>query len=227
MRQLSDKELDQVKRAIAGKDLTSAEILIEIYDHYVSHLEGFEEVDFDGELFELEQKFTPKYSKKLQLDFYENAEKEITRLQWSIAKSYFTWPRAVWTVLLFSIFIFFWLNGGNISKILVLGFPFMAELSLNGWLWYKSYKKVSDIRKLLKSHTTLQSSYLPNSVNQFVMMFLTMNMVIFTIPTFVGLLDSMGSFLFLIAAFLVFAAFIAHMLTYYEACKIKSKTALI
>ena len=184
MRKLSEQELDQVKRTIATKELTSAEILIEIYDHYVSHLESFEEAEFEEQLFELEQKFTPKYCKNLQLDFYENAGKEVNRLQWSILKSYFTWPRAMWTVLLFSIFIFFWLNGGNISKILVLGIPFMAG-------------------------------------------FLTMNMVIFTIPTFVGLLDSMGSFLFLIAAFLVFAAFIAHMLTYYEACKIKSKTALI
>jgi len=60
MRQLSEEELDQVKRAIAVKDLTSAEILIEIYDHYVSHLERFEEAEFEEQLFELEQKFTPK-----------------------------------------------------------------------------------------------------------------------------------------------------------------------
>jgi hypothetical protein len=227
MRKLSERELDQVKGAIAAKELTSAEILVEIYDHYVSHLESFGEAEFEGELFELEQKFTPKYCKNLQLDFYENAEKEISRLQWSIFKSYFTWPRAMWTVLVLSIFVFFWMSGGNTTKILLLSIPFIAGLSINGWLWYKSHKKVSEIRKLIKSHTTLQSTYLPDSVNQFVMMFLTLNMLIFTIPTFVGLLDSMGSLLFIIAILLVFAGFISHMLTFYEACKIKSKIALI
>ena len=227
MRQLSERELDQVKKAIAVKELTSAEILIEIYDHYVSHLERFEEAEFEEQLFELEQKFTPKYCKNLQLDFYENAEKEINRLQWSILKSYFTWPRAMWTVLLFSIFIFFWLNGGNISKILVLGIPFMAGLSLNGWLWYKSYKKVSDIRKLLKSHTTLQSSYLPDSINQFVIMFLTLNTLIFTIPTLVELFNTTESLFFIIAILLALGMFVTHILSFYEACKIKSKTGLI
>jgi len=227
MRKLSEQELDHVKRSSAFKDLTSAEILIEVYDHYISHLESFVELDFESQLFELEQKFTSKYCKNLELDFYEKAEKEINRLQLLILKSYFTWPRAMWTILLLSIFIFSCLYGGDISKTLALSIPFVVGFSLNGWLWYRSYKKVSEIKKLVKSHTTLQSSYLPDSVNQFVIMFLTLNTLIFTIPTIVELLDFMDSLFFVLASVLVFGMFILHMLTFYEACKIKSKTALI
>ncbi|REG81519.1 hypothetical protein [Algoriphagus antarcticus] len=226
MRKLTEQELDQVKKAIAAKELTSAEILIEIYDHYVSHLESFEEMDFEEQLFELEGKFTPNYCKTLQLNFYETAEKELNRLQWSIWKSYFTWPRAMWTIFFFIIFFYIWINGGAFSRTLALSFPFISGFSLNGWLWYKSYKKVNEIRKLVKSHTTLQSSYLPNSVTQFAIMFGVFNLL-FNIPRTLNLLNSMESIFSIIAILLIYGLFISYMLSFYEACKLKSKIALI
>ncbi|SFT95531.1 hypothetical protein SAMN04489724_2946 [Algoriphagus locisalis] len=226
MRKLTQQELDQVKKAIAAKDLTSAEILVEIYDHYVSHLESKSIGEFEYELFELEQKFTSRFCKEMQLDFQENAEKEISSLQWSIWKSYFTWPKVLATASFFTIFLLIWMYGVNLSRTLALCLPLVFGTCLNGWLWYKSYKRVSKIRKLLKSHTTLESSYLPNSVNQFVILFVTSNLI-FQVSRGSELFNSSQSLIFSISVLAIFAAIVNYMYSFYEACKLKSKTALI
>lgn len=226
MRKLTEPELDQVKKVIAAKELISAEILLEIYDHYVSHLESKPMGEFEYELFELEQKFTSRFCKEIQLDFQESAEKEISSLQWSIWKSYFNWPKVLATVSFFTIFLLIWMYGENLSRALALCLPLVFGICLNGWLWHKSYKRVSKIRKLLKSHTTLESSYLPNSVNQFVILFGTSNLI-FQVWRGLELFNSSQSLIFSISVLVIFSALVSYMYSFYEACKLKSKTALI
>lgn len=226
MRKLSEEELIKIQKAIVAKELISAEVLMEIYDHYVSHLEGFGEEDFEEQLDELEQKFTPRYCKTIQLDFKESSEKEISRMQWSIWKSYFTWPKGLATISFFAIFLLVWIYGSDISRILAICLPILIGTLLNGWLWYKSYKKVAQIRKLVKSHTTLESSYLPNSVNQFVIIFITLNFI-FQVSRGLKVLTSMESLFFAFLALVIFFAFVSYMFSFYAACKLKSKTALI
>lgn len=99
IRELNEEELNQIQKAIAVKDLTSAEILMEVYDHYVSHLESKSAAEFEDELFELEQKFTYSYCHSLQAKFLKASKKEIFNLQWTLFKTYFTWPRMLGTVL--------------------------------------------------------------------------------------------------------------------------------
>jgi hypothetical protein len=124
MRKLSDKELDQVKRAIAAKDLTSAEILIEIYDHYVSHLESFEGSEFKDELFDLEQKFRYSYYNSLQENFEKSTKKELLKIQWRISKSYFSWPKIISTALVVTLLTLLFENLEGKTKVFTVVVPF-------------------------------------------------------------------------------------------------------
>jgi len=103
MRQLSEQELDQVKKAIVVKKMTSAEILLEIYDHYASHLESFEAWDFEEQLFELEQKFTCIYCKALQEKFNKEIRKELGKMHWKMIQRNFRLPRIIYILSFMSI----------------------------------------------------------------------------------------------------------------------------
>ncbi|MEB2776442.1 hypothetical protein SYJ56_14055 [Algoriphagus sp. D3-2-R+10] len=103
MRKLTEQEFDQVKKTIAAKNLTSAEILVEIYDHYVSHLEGFEEADFEKELFELEQKFTYSYCHSLQTKFIKASKKEVGKMHWKVIQRNLHLPRIIYILACISV----------------------------------------------------------------------------------------------------------------------------
>ena len=54
MRTLTEQELKLVQTTIIAKELTVMEVIAEIYDHYISHLEGIPEEEFRSELAKLE-----------------------------------------------------------------------------------------------------------------------------------------------------------------------------
>jgi len=98
MRQLTDIELQAIKSAIVRKEISSAEILMEVYDHYISHLQEFGEADFDNQLAELEDKFTWGYCHALQAHLQKNLNKEISQSQWRIIKNYFCFSKLIYSL---------------------------------------------------------------------------------------------------------------------------------
>jgi hypothetical protein len=226
MRKLTDRELDQVKRAIAAKELTSAEILIEIYDHYLSHLEDFEEAEFEEKLFELEQKFKYSYCHALQAKFLKASKKEIFNLQWNLFKTYFTWPRMLGTVLFLCAFIFFWSTIEAKTKELILVIPLVVVLCLSGWIWFKSYKKVREIKRLVNAQKRIESSYLSTIMVQFSLMISSFNLLIL-VPKILDVPNFLDSIFFLVASFSLFILYTGYTLTLFEVWKVKSKSALI
>ena len=224
MRQLSARELDQVKRAIAAKDLTSAEILVEIYDHYVSHLEGFESSEFEEQLFELEQKFKYSYCHALQVKFLKASKKEIFNLQWSILKSYFTWPKIIATAGCFSLAIIIWIYSSNKTKNIVLSIPIAISLLLVFGVMINSVRKVRPVKKHFKSPSKIEST-IGIWLVQPVFLFSGSYLLFFksglgNTPIESGIYFPLISFLFLII-------YTGYVLTLIQAWKIKTKTALI
>jgi hypothetical protein len=98
MRQLNDIEHQAIKNAIVRKEISSAEILMEVYDHYVSHLQEFEDDDFEKELAELEEKFTYGYCHALQANLQKNLRKDISKSQWLIIKNYFCFSKLIYSL---------------------------------------------------------------------------------------------------------------------------------
>lgn len=226
MRTLTQTELEQVKKAITAKGLSSAEILLEIYDHYMSHLEQFDEGDFEGQLKELEERFPYSYCHSLQSKFAQASRKEIFGLQWEIFKTYFTWPRFVVTGLFLAFMIILWDTIDNRTKGLTLVIPLVFAMLLTGWIFYKSYRKVKEIKGTLQSQNTVKSSYLDAILGQFSLLTSSLNMLIF-FPKIFGTPNFFDSTYFLAISFFLLFSYVAYTLTLFEAWKTKSKTALI
>jgi hypothetical protein len=223
MRKLSEEELNKIRKAIAVKELTSAEILLEVYDHYVSHLESKSVEEFEVELFELEQKFTYGYCHALQGKLFKSAKKEIFGLQWSLFKSYFSWPRIVFTAAFLTISLFMWSWLDEKTRMITLFIPFALSAILTIGIVINSFRKVRRVRKYIKCTQKIESTFA---------IWIFQPMLILAAPF--SLMSSSGpdsniitdeylpavSFLFLI----IYSGF---FLTLLETWKIKSKTALI
>jgi hypothetical protein len=227
MRKLSEQELDQVKRSIAFKDLTSAEILIEVYDHYISHLESFDELDFEPQLFELEQKFRYSYYNSLQENFEKSTKRELLKIQWTISKSYFSWPKIISTALVVFILILLFQNLEGKTK----GFPVLVPIgltvSLMVFIGIKSFLKVRRIKNTIGTTSKVQSSFLTTILKQYSLALAFFNLFV-TIPRL--LFDRvvwLDSPYFTIASFLLCLFYIGYLFSLIEAWKIKSKTALL
>ncbi|MFC5625701.1 hypothetical protein [Algoriphagus winogradskyi] len=226
MRQLSAPELDQVKRAIAAKELTSAEILVEIYDHYVSHLESFESTEFEAELVELEEKFNYSYCHALQAKFIKETKKEIFNLQWSIFKTYFTWPRFLITSVFLVIYFLFWMDVANKTKVQLLIIPIVAIVILSAWIFYGSFKKVSKIKQMIASPKVIQSSLLASIMMQLSLITSSFNLMIL-LPKVFDVPNYLESPYFIAGTLILSFIYVSYSLTLYEAWKLKTKTALI
>lgn len=226
MRELSEQEFDQVKKAIAAKDLTSAEILVEIYDHYISHLENFESSEFEEELFELEQKFTYGYCHALQAKLFKASKKEVLSYQWSIFKTYFTWPKFLATTFFLVIYSLIWMEVENKTKAQLLIIPIFSIVILSAWIYYRSFIKVRKIKRMIGSDRTIESSLSKVIMIQLSLITSSLNLMIFS-PKIVGKPASWDSPYFLAATLALFLFYTSYSLTLFEAWKIKSKTALL
>ena len=226
MRKLTEKELDQVKKVIAAKELTSAEILVEIYDHYVSHLESFESSEFEEELIELEQKFMYSYCHALQAKLFKASKKDILSFQWSIFKTYFTWPKFLATTFFLAIYIIIWMEVEHKTKAQLLIIPMISIVILSAWIYYRSFKKVRKIKKMIDSPRTIESSLLKVIMIQLSLITSSFNLLILT-PKIFDIPEFMESPYFLAATLALFLFYASYSLTLFEAWKIKSRTALI
>lgn len=230
MRKLTEDELKLVQLAIIAKDLTVIEVIAEIYDHYITHLEGFSEEEFKSELAKLESIWIYPYCRELQGKFTASVNKSIRSLQWKLIKSYFTWPRLMVTLMLFLVAYL-----GSIflpSKIFLFGVivPILIFLLVFGILMtYRSRGKFKDLKQIFNYRTTGsllisgESSYL-FSHSLFPVQLLN---VFILAPKILGWVEDFSNpFMSLVILLFSFFLFI-HTLTIHEAWKIKSKTALI
>jgi hypothetical protein len=224
-RKLDQAELNRIQKAISAKELTSVEILMEVYDHYVSHLEGFEEAEFEVELFELEQKFTYGYCHALQAKFLKASKKEFFNLQWSIFKTYFTWPKILATAVFLAVLIVVWNSIDSKTQVKAIVLVTIICIFTSIGFYANSFQKVRGIKKLIKSNKTIESSYASTIMIQG-MLIQSLFHILFFIPD-LGFADIIESEYFGPISLSIFFIYFCLTFTLIKAWKIKSKTALI
>ena len=229
MRTLTEQELKLVQTTIIAKELTVMEVIAEIYDHYISHLEGIPEEEFRSELAKLESIWTYPYCRTLQKKFSDSVNDSIRSLQWKLIKSYFTWPRFVVTLvflwiaylgfILLSSQIFFF---GVIIPILVFLVVFGIFMTYRTSGKFKSLKQIFNFRTTGSFLISAESSYL---FSHSIFPIQLLNLFILA-PKNLGIIDNFSN-PWMTLVILLFSFFLfLHTLTKHEAWKIKSKTAL-
>ncbi|PRY88185.1 hypothetical protein [Mongoliibacter ruber] len=226
MRQLTDIELQEIRKAIMRKEISSAEILMEVYDHYISHLQEFSEEEFNEQLFELEQKFTYAYCHALQAKFNKEIRKELSSLQWQVLKKYFCFSKILY-VIIFSFLAFqmsrFVTDQKEIA-ILMLS-PLLILAGAHIFFLIKSHFRIKAIKKDFNTAGSLQSSlsypfseklYLPGMMAYGIMWSAEW---IFNSNPIANLAPSIAVIIFIILSI--------YVLTLLEVWQIKSKTALV
>lgn len=230
MRTLSSEELNLVQKAIIRKEIAVLELLAEVYDHYLSHLEQFPEAEFTKELRGLEEKWTHSYCDKLQQEFRKGANKSIRNLQWNLLRSYFSWPRiSVTSIGILGLVLLV----NSVEPKTYLGtviFPILILLlGLDFLIIFKARKKFKSLRSIFnfKSMGMWVVSVEASSLGLIVSLPLQFIGGFIQLPRIFEATDFYNNpyYLILITIFSFFL--ILHSLTSYEAWKIKSKTALI
>jgi hypothetical protein len=226
MRQLTDIELQSIKSAIVRKEISSAEILMEVYDHYVSHLQDFGEVDFDDQLEELEEKFTYGYCHALQAKFNKEIRKEIGVLQWKVVKKNFCLSRILY-VLGFMMIAFY--LGSNVKNekegAILMVAPFLILTVFHIYFLFKSSSRIKKIKESISQTSPLQSSlFYPFSERMYLPVVMAYSLVWFADLMFeVQVLTNIAPQIAAIFSILLFIYVISLM----EVWKIKSKTAIV
>lgn len=226
MRQLTDIELQDIRKAIMQKEISSAEILMEIYDHYISHLQELPAEEFQSQLFELEQKFTYAYCHALQAKFNKEIRKELSSLHWQVLKKYFCFSKILY-VIIFSFLAFqmsrFVTDQKEIA-ILMLS-PLLILAGAHIFFLIKSHFKIKTIKKNFNAAGPLQSSlfypfseklYLPVMLAYLIMWSVEW---VFNSNPIANLAPSIAAIIFIVLSI--------YVLTLLEVWKIKTKTALI
>lgn len=226
MRQLTDIELQEVRNVILQKKISSAEILMEVYDHYISHLKEFPLEEFNDQLFELEEKFTYAYCHALQAKFNKEIRKELSSLQWQVLKKYFCFSKILYVVI-FSLLAFqmsrFVTNQKEIA-LLVLS-PLLILAGAHIFFLIKSQFRIKAIKKNFNTEGPIQSSlYYPFSEKLYLpvmMAYVIMWSVewVFNSNPIANLAPSIAAIIFIVLSI--------YVLTLLEVWKIKTKTALI
>jgi hypothetical protein len=225
-RQLTNIETKEIRNAIMQKELSSAEILMEIYDHYVSHLQEFTEEEFDNQLFELEQKFTYPYCHALQAKFNLEIRKELSSLQWQVLKRYFCFSKILYVVI-FSFIAFqmsrFVTDQKEIA-ILMLS-PLLILASAHIFFLIKSYFRIKVIKRDFETKGPLQSSlFYPFSEKLYLPVMMAYGLMwsadyLFNSKATVNLAPSIAVVIFVILSI--------YVLTLFEVWQLKTKTTLI
>lgn len=230
MRKLTEEELKLVQTAIIAKDLTVLEVIAEIYDHYITHLEGFSEEEFKSELAKLESIWTHEYCKKIVKEFNNHTISSIQSLQWKVIKSYFSWPKFLITALLFlAAYLFTTLL---VPKHLLLGVILPILVFLVGFTFlmtYRSRKKFKELRSIFNFRTTgtyISSGETSYMFSHSIFPVQLLNLFILAPKNLGWIEDFSNPWMTLIILFFSFFLFL-HTLTIHEAWKIKSKTVLI
>jgi hypothetical protein len=225
-RDLTEIEQLAIRKAIMAKGLSSAEILMEVYDHYVSHLQEFKEVDFDDQLAELEEKFTHGYCHALQAQFNKGVRKEIGKIHWQVIQRNFCLSRFIYMLGLMMIAFFLGSNLKNEKEgAIMMVAPLLILLIFHIYFLFKSSMRIKKIKKTFNQTSNLQSSlFLPLSERMYLPTILGYSIVwfsdlIFNVKLFSGLAPQISAML----SILLFIYVVSLM----EVWKIKSQTSLL
>jgi hypothetical protein len=225
-RDLTEIEQLAIRKAIMAKGLSSAEILMEVYDHYVSHLQEFEEVDFDDQLTELEEKFTYGYCHALQAKFNKEIRKEIGVLQWEVVKKNFCLSRILY-VLGFMMIAFY--LGSNVKNekegAIMMVAPLLILTVFHIYFLFKSSSRINKIKESMSQNSSLQSSlFYPFSERMYLPVVMAYSLVWFADLMFdVQVLSNIAPQIAATFSILLFIYVVSLM----EVWKIKSKKSLI
>jgi hypothetical protein len=226
-RKLNQAELNQIQKAIAAKELTSAEILMEVYDHYISHLQEFSKEQFSLELFELEDKFSYGYCHALQSKFNKKTKADIAKTQWMITQKYFCGSR--WLFLAGILALVFYVSTQARSK-QELGILLLSPLILLGFVsiafGYQNFKKLRPIKKTFKGIGIPISSSLARPISERMYLPVMIAQILIFLPKIIFPNLEFAPFSPAIAG-MITVLLIIYTLSLLEVWKIKSKTALI
>ncbi|MBN3584362.1 hypothetical protein JYB64_18350 [Algoriphagus aestuarii] len=228
MRQLSEQELDQVKKAISAKELTSAEILLEIYDHYVSHLEGFESSRFEEQINLLDEKWTIAYCKKLEYDLQKSTGKSIRNTQWKIIKSYFSWPRFLFNATILALLTFTVNSFSFKNQILLLfGLPLIYIAGFALYVNFRNKEKLAIIKKILGDKINNVTSIANSKLTVSIVLPLHFYNLFLNVPRMLGWTEGIPDLYLNLFSIIFCYAVILHSLSIYETWKVKFKTELL
>lgn len=231
MRKLSEEELKLVQTAIKAKEISVIEILAEIYDHYISHLEGFPEEEFKSELANLDSKWTNLYCLRLQDEFIKTSDRSLKALHWKLIKGYFSWPKIISTILFFGVLygLSLWITPKVFAFSTIIPAIILFHV-FNFSLFYSSRKKYKLLRKTfnLDSRRFDLNYAESNSLSAAIGTILALPNIIIYGPKAFESVD-LGISPNLILLFFAFIAFLISIISFsaYEVWKIKSKTALL
>lgn len=226
MRQLTQLELKTVKDALVRKEISSAEILMEVYDHYISHLQEFEETDFEEQLTELEEKFSYGYCHALQAKFNKEIRKEISLLQWEVVKKNFCLSRILY-VLGFMMIAFY--LGSNVKNekegAIMMVAPLLILTVFHIYFLVKSTSRSKKVKANFSQESPLQSSLIyPLSERMYLPVLMSYSIVWFSDMMFDRQIFShIAPQLSAIFSILLFI----YGISLFEVWRIKSKTAIV
>jgi hypothetical protein len=226
-RVLSASELTEVQKSIMRKEISSAEILMEIYDHYISHLQEFSEEQFSKELFELDQKFSYGYCHAIQSKFNKEAKADIAKTQWIVIQKYFCGSR--WLFLAGILALVFYVSSQTRSEqelgILLLS-PLILLVVVSIAFDYQNFKKLRPIKKTFKGIGIPIYSALARPISDRIYLPVLLAQVLVYLPKIVFPNLEFVKFSPAIAG-MITVLLILYTLSLLEVWKIKSKTALI
>jgi hypothetical protein len=227
MRQLTEIELQEIRRSIMRKEIFSAEILMEIYDHYISHLQEFSESQFHEQLFELDQKFTYGYCHALQAKFNKEAKEDIYHTQWMVIRKYFCTSR--WFYLAGIIALVFYVATQAITeeelRVLLLS-PMILMLIANIAFGYQNFKKLRPVKKAFKDNGIPIRSSLALPISE--RMYFPILMVQFFVYLPKLIFTDLDLSPYLAAGAGIFTVLLTlYVISLIEVWKIKSKTAMV
>lgn len=226
MRQLTNIELQKIRDRIKKKVLSSAEIIMEIYDHYVSHLQRFPKEQFKEQLTELDQKFTYSYCHAMQSRFNKNVNLDIGKTQWIIIKKYFCTSRLLFLagILALVYFVATQARTEQEVKFLLLS-PLVLLFIMQLALGYQWLKRILPIKKSFKGNgVNIKSSFMTPLSMRLYWPLLLANLMIY--PKII-LEDFDPNSILPAAAAMITVLFLFYAISLMEVWKIKSKTALI
>ena len=228
MRKLTEQELKLVQQTMIKKHITSAELLMEIYDHYISHLERFSAEDFDKELIELNKHWTCIYCETLEKELFKNINKSIRRSQWGLIKSFFSWPKLVFTFFLITT-ITLLANSleAKLQRMLLVMPPLFFLLGFMVFVGTVSWLRIRRIKQLFNdSGLKIDSTFSQYFVTYLLLPFSIINLGIYSPNQLVSydfLPDYLSNFSVVSFSFFLYI----YSISAYKAWKIKSKTALL
>ncbi len=227
MRRLSEQEFKEIQRSIFHKEISSAEVLAEIYDHYVSHLQEFSEEKFGSQLFELEQKFTYAYCHALQSKFKKSVREDISKIQWQVLKSYFCTSRWIYAAGILAI-IFSVANQAKSQEEIgiLLASPFILLVIMSFVFDQSVRQKTRQIKRIFKEMGIPITSSASMPISERIYLLVMLAQVLIYSPKLLSIELPFSDLVPGIAA-VITALLILYMLSLLEVWKIKSKTALI